>query len=154
MDFLSQFVDTLPQTFTALWDFIDGLYGVMVLGVSVLVIAGFALLALRLRQRHEWLSAIFGVLSGTVAFWWLFGILPSAWLYYVDGNRDLLEGTVMPGPLPGMENAYQVFRDVVVVAETGVAILAFLAVAFWIQKHYPRGLAEDEEKTPSTGGYK
>jgi hypothetical protein len=154
VDFLSRFVDTLPQAFSALWEFIDGFYGVMVAIVSAAIVAGFALLALRLRDGHEWLSAIFGVLGGFVAFWWLFGMLPSAWLYFADSNRDLLEGTLMPGPLPYMDNAYEVFRDVVVVAETGLAIMVFIALASWIQKHYPRGLAEDEEKTPATGGYK
>ena len=53
-----------------------------------------------------------------------------------------------------MGNFYQVFRDSIVMAETTVAMIAMGAVALWVQKKYPRGLAEGEEKGPSSGGYK
>lgn len=154
VEFVRQFFGTLPEAFAAVWEFMDGLYGLAVLGVSLVLIAVFLLLAHRLRPGHEWLSAVFGVLGGAVAFWWLFGILPSAWVYFADSERDLLEGTVLPGAIPGADNFYQVFRDLVVMGETGVAIAAFIVAGFWIQKHFPRQLAEDEEKQPSTGGYK
>lgn len=154
VEYVRQFFSTLPEAFAAVWEFVEGLYGVAVLGVSLVLIVGFLLLAKYLRPGHEWLSAVFGVLGGAVAFWWLFGILPSAWVYFADGSRDLLEGTVLPGAIPGADNFYQVFRDIVVVGETGVAIVAFIVVGGWIQKNFPRQLAEDEEKQPSTGGYK
>lgn len=154
VEFVRQFFSTLPEALAAVWEFVDGVYGLTVLGVSLVIIAGFLLLAHRLRPGHEWLSAVFGVLGGGVVFWWLFAILPSAWVYFASGERDLLEGTVLPGAIPGADNFYMVFRDVVVVGETAVAIVAFIVAGSWIQKHFPRQLAEDEEKQPSTGGYK
>ena len=154
MEFVRQFFSTLPEAFAGLWEFIEGLYGLALLLGSLALIAVLALVALRVRPRHEWVSAIMGVLSGTIAFWWLFGMLPSAFVYFVDGERELLEGTVLPGAIPGADNFYQVFRDLVIVGETAVATILFVVVAFAIQKRFPRGLAEDEEKQPSSGGYK
>lgn len=154
MEFARQFFSTLPEAFAGLWEFIDGLYGITLLVGSLALIAVLVVLALRVRPRHEWMAAILGVLGGFVAFWWLFGMLPSAWVYFVDGERELMEGAVLPGALPGADNFYQVFRDLVIVGETGVATLGFVVLAFALQKRFPRGLAEDEEKQPSSGGYK
>lgn len=154
MEYVRQFFGTLPEAFVAFWEFLEGLYGVAVFGVSLVLVAVFLLLAHRLRPGHEWLSAVFGVLGGAVGAFWLFGMFPSAWVYFADSERDLMEGTVLPGAIPGAENFYHVFRDVVVVGETTVAVVAFIVVAGWIQKRFPRQLAEDEEKQPSTGGYK
>lgn len=154
MEFARQFFGTLPDAFAGLWRFIEGLRGVTILAVSLVILAVLVVSALRLRPRHEWLSAITGVLGGAVAFWWLFAILPSAFVYFVGGERELLEGTVLPGAIPGADNFYEVFRDMVVVGETAVGMLLFIVLAFGLQKRFPRGLAEDEEKQPSSGGYK
>jgi hypothetical protein len=66
----------------------------------------------------------------------------------------MLEGTIIPSSLPGMENFYEVFRDSVVMGETAIAIVAFGVIATAIQKRYPRELAEGEEAAPKSGGYK
>lgn len=154
MNWLGEFFSTLPDALRALWRFGDGWESVGILLGSVVLAAAFLFAAALLRPRQGWLSSIFGVMGGTVAAWWAFGILPSAWVYYVDGERDTLEGRVIPAALPGMENFYQVFRDLVVVAETGLAIVAFALIALTIQKRYPRALSEGEEAQPKTGGYK
>lgn len=154
MDFISQFFGTLPDAVSALWEFADGFYGLAVTVVSILLAALFAFLAKSMREDHGWLSAIFGIMAGFIAFWWAFGILPSALIYYMDGNRDLLEGTIFPGPLPGMDNAYQVTRDVLVVLEQTIAVVVFSMLALRIQRRFPRTLAEGEERGPTSGGYK
>jgi hypothetical protein len=94
------------------------------------------------------------MMAGFVAFWWAFGIIPSAFIYFADGNRDLLEGTLFPGALPMMDNAYQVFRDSIVVGLTVIAVVAFSLAAAALQRRYPRTLAEGEEKAPASGGYR
>jgi hypothetical protein len=154
VEFISQFFGTLPQAVRALWEFAEGFYGLAITVVSVLLAGGLLFGAQVLRDTHQWLSATFGVMAGFVAFWWAFGILPSAFIYYMDGQRDLLEGTVVPGALPLMENAYQVARDSLVVGMTVLAVVAFSLAAAAIQRRYPRTLAEGEERGPTSGGYK
>lgn len=154
MDWLGEFFRALPAVFRALWQFGDGFYGLAVMLGSVALIAGFAFVALKLRDVRGWLSAIFGAMAITVAMFWGFGILPSAWVYFVEGERELLEGTVIPAALPGMENFYGVFRDLIVLGLTGVALVAFGVIALGVQKRFPRALAEGEEAGPKSGGYK
>jgi chromate transport protein ChrA len=154
VEVISQFFRTLPEAVAALWTFADGFYGLAVTVVSVVLTAALLFFAKAWRDTHSWLSATFGMMAGFVAFWWAFGILPSALIYYLDGNRGLLEGTVLPGALPLMDNAYQVTRDTLVVIETALAIVAFSMLAAAIQRRYPRTLAEGEERGPTTGGYK
>ncbi|MBA2529192.1 MAG: hypothetical protein H0V19_04405 [Euzebyales bacterium] len=152
---MGEFFGTLDDVARALWAFGRGWAGVAISLGSVALIAGFALAAKALRGSQGWLSSIFGIMAATVAAWWVFGILPSAWVYFADGQRDLMEGTVIPGAVGEVSsNFYQVFRDVVVMAETTVAMAAFAAVALAIQKRYPRALAEGEESRPQSGGYK
>jgi hypothetical protein len=98
-------------------------------------------------------------MSATVAAWWAFGIIPSAWIYFADGQRDLMENTVIPGTLGTPRfmiatNFYQVFRDLVVIMETQIAMVVFAIIALQIQKRFPRALAEGEEARPQSGGYK
>lgn len=154
MEFISQFFGTLPEAGRALWEFAEGFYGLAITAISVGLAAALLFAALTLRDTHQWLSATFGVMAGFIGFWWAFGILPSALIYYLDGNRDLLEGTVFPGALPLMDNAYQVVRDILVVGETTLAVIAFSLLAAAIQRRYPRTLAEGEERGPTSGGYK
>lgn len=154
MDIVTEFFRAMPDAARALWEFIAGWRGVGVTLGSVVLTVLFTLLALRLRDRSGWLSSIFGLMAGTIAMWWLFGILPSAWFYFSTNEEDILAGRVIPNALPAMNNFYSLFRDLIVVAETGVAILAVVVAALWIQKRYPRALAEGEEARPQSGGYK
>jgi FlaA1/EpsC-like NDP-sugar epimerase len=159
MNWLGDFFAAIPAVLVALWNFADGWLGVGVTVGSVVIIAVALAVAQRTRDDHGWISAVFGTIAATVASFWLFGILPSAWIYFADGSRDLLADTVIPseivlGEVTVMSNFYQVFRDSIVMAETTVAMVAMVVLALMVQKRYPRGLAEGEEKGPSSGGYK
>lgn len=136
------------------WRFIAGWRGVGVTVGSIVLTALFLLAARVLRERSGWLSAIFGVMALTIVMWWLFGILPSAWVYFADAQSDLLAGRVIPNALPFLGNFYSFFRDAVVLGETTVAMVAFVVAAFWVQKRLPRSLADGEEARPQSGGYK
>jgi hypothetical protein len=159
MDWVGEFFRTLPTVASELWEFMRGWAGVAIIMGSGAMMIGFALIALKLRDTYGWLSSIFGIMAATVAAWWAFGIIPSAWIYFADGQRDLLENTVIPGTF-GVgrfqlaSNFYQVFRDMVVMGETTIAMLVFAVLALQIQKRYPRALAEGEEARPQSGGYK
>ena len=159
MSWLGEFFRAIPDVIAALWNFGDGLLGVGVTIGSIAMVAGSLFVAQRTRDDHGWISALFGTLGATVGAFWLFGILPSAWIYFVDGSRELLEDTIIPsqiafGDTVVMSNFYQVFRDSIVMAETTVAMVAMVVLALWTQKRLPRGLAEGEEKRSSSGGYK
>jgi hypothetical protein len=154
VEFISQFFGTLPDAGRALWSFAEGFYGLAVTLASVLLAAALLFGAKVLRDEHSWLSATFGVMAGFIGFWWAFGILPSAFIYYMDGSRDLLEGTIFPGALPMMDNAYQVVRDILVVTQTAVAVAVFCLIAAAVQRRYPRALVEGEDRGPTSGGYK
>jgi hypothetical protein len=154
VDVITEFFRTLPAAGQALWSFAEGFYGLAVTLASIALFALFAFLAYSLRELHGWLSATFGIMAAFIAFWWAFGIIPSALIYYMDGSRDLLAGTLFPESLPGMDNAYQVIRDNLVVAETVLATVVFCMAAAAIQRRYPRALAEGEERGPTSGGYK
>lgn len=151
---LGEFFRTLPTMFGELWVFIEGFYGLAVLAVSIIATAALLFGAVTLRATHGWLSAIFGGMATVIGFYWFFGIIPSAWVYFADGSRDLLEGTIIPSRLPGLDNFYEVFRDLVVLAETGIALAGTVVLALWVQKRYPRGLAEGEVQGPTSGGYR
>ena len=151
---MGDFFAALPDVLVAVWEFGEGLRSVLIAAGSAVLAVGFLFLARRLREEHGWMSAVFGVMGGTVVLWWLFGIIPSSFIYFWDGETELLAGRVVPEALPGMSNAYEVLRDLVVVGETVVALLVCGIASLMIQKRYPRTLAEGEEKGPSSGGYK
>lgn len=157
---LGVFFGTLDEVAKALWVFMRGWVGVAIIIGSGAMMVLFAGAAVKLRDTYGWLSAIFGMMAATIAAWWAFGILPSAWIYFADGQRDLMENTVIPGTLGFGSNAvisanfYQVFRDLVVMAETTIAMVAFGVIALMVQRRYPRALAEGEEARPQSGGYK
>lgn len=164
MEWVGEFFTTLDDVAKELWRFLgesrsspwEGLATIIGSGALMVLFAGAAV---KLRDIYGWLSAIFGIMSATIAAWWAFGIIPSAWIYFADGQRDLMENTVVPGTLGPegyiiSDNFYQVFRDLVVVTETQVAMVAFAIIALQIQKRFPRALAEGEEARPQSGGYK
>lgn len=152
---VGDFFVALGDALAALWTFGDGWYGLIITIAWAGAAIAFLLAARALRDGHGWLSAMFGTMAAAIAAFWAFGILPSAWIYFLDSRQDLLAGRVIPEALdPVAANFYQVFRDTIVVVETGVAMAAFVVVALLVQKHYPRALAEGEEARPQSGGYK
>lgn len=154
MDWVGDFFSALPQAARALWSFGDGWYGLAIMLGYLAFALLMTFLAFRLRPTRGWLSSIFGVMAITVAMFWGFGILPSAWVYFADGQAGLLAGTVIPSALPGADNFYQVFRDSIAMGLTIMGIAAFCIAALAIQRRFPRGLSEGEESGPKTGGYK
>lgn len=159
VDWVGEFFRTLPAVGAALWEFMRGWVGVLIIMGSGAMMIGFAAAAMLLRDKFGWLAAIFGMMSATIAAWWAFGIIPSAWIYFADGQKDLMIDTVIPGTLgvgrfQVASNFYQVFRDLVVIMETQTAMVVFAIIALRIQKRFPRALAEGEEARPQSGGYK
>lgn len=151
---MGEFFGAIPEVARAFWGFMDGLYGVAIIVGSIVLTAGFLFLAMTWRATHEWLSAIAGMMAAGIAFWWAFGILPSAFVYFMDGERDMIEGTLVPSAIPGMDNFYQVLRDSIVVGQQTLFAVLFAVGMIMLQKRYPRTLATGEEKSPATGGYR
>jgi hypothetical protein len=164
------FFRTIPDALYALWQFGDpsalgrGWWGVVIMGVWGIFLIGGPLVIARLTQgKHEWVSASMGVLAGLSGLWWVFGILPSAWIYYLDGSQEILEGTIIPASagftfangyrLDIASNLYTVIRDLVVVLQMTVGIVLMFWGALKLQERFPRGLAEGETK-PDPGGYR
>lgn len=180
LSWFGDFFRTIPDALEALWLFGDpsgrgdGWWGLLILLIwGVLLIALPLGIARRVHGEHEWVSATLGVVGGLSILWWVFGILPSAWIYYVDSSRELLEGAMIPGSVGitgpisifGMtvvpegyrldiaSNFYQVVRDLVVVIEHLVAFVLVFWAALRIQKRLPKTLMPGEVK-PEAGGYK
>ncbi|MGH8885426.1 MAG: hypothetical protein ACRDYX_09690 [Egibacteraceae bacterium] len=159
MDWIVEFFRTLPSVVKAAWEFGSGGLGFGVTVGSIVLTALFLHWAHRLRERYGWLSALCGTMAATIAAFWAFGILPSAWVYFADGQKDLMADQVIPtqisiGSWVIASNFYQVARDSVVVVETIVAMAAFAVLGLRVQKRHPRSLAEGEEPRPQSGGYK
>jgi hypothetical protein len=156
---VTEFFGAFPDIASALWSFGDRFSGLAVTVGSIVLTAVFCLAAQRTREDYGWVSATFGGCAAMIATLWAFGILPSAWIYFMDGTRDVLLDNVIPsqvviGEFTLFGNFYEVFRDSIVMAETMVAMGAFGALALAIQKRYPRGLVEGEEAGDKSGGYK
>jgi hypothetical protein len=159
MNVIGDFFATLPAALRALWEFGDGFVGVILMVVSIGMVVVFAGLAYQLRERQGWLSGLFGSMAVLLGLWWTLGIIPSAWIYYADSQRDLLADGIIPsaiviGQLEVATNFYNVFRDSIVMAEATVVLAVGVGLIFAIQKRLPGGLAEGEERGPTTGGYK
>lgn len=174
------FFGAVPDAAIALWEFGDpsslgrGWWGILIVLIWGVLLIGLPLLvARRTAGEREWVSVSMGVLAGLSVLWWLFGILPSAWIYYLDGTQELLEGTIIPASVGytlqsdflwfpagyrfGIDtftnNFYLVVRDSVVVIEHVLAFILLFRAARWVQEKYPKGLAEGEVK-PDPGGYR
>jgi hypothetical protein len=173
LSWFGEFFGTLPEAGRALWQFGDpsglgrGWWGIVILLIwGILLTAIPLVVAKRTYGVHEWVSATMGVIAGLSIFWWVYGILPSAWIYYLDSNQEVLAGPIIPATagltfgsgddayrLDIASNLYGVIRDVVVVVQHLVAFVITFWAAIKIQQKYPRTLAPGEVK-PEAGGYK
>lgn len=159
MSWIGEFFRTLPEAIVALWEFGDGFIGLMLMAASIALTALFCLLAYRLRETQGWLAALFGAMAALLSAWWLLGIVPSAWVYFADSQSELLADQIIPtqiiiGPLQVATNFYNVFRDSVVLVQGAIVVVGYFVLALVLQKRFPGGLAEGEERGPTTGGYK
>lgn len=179
-EWFGEFFSALPAAGEALWEFGDpsnlgrGWWGILIVLIWGVFLIGLPLLvAKRTAGEHEWVSASMGAMAGLSGLWWIFGILPSAWIYYLDSTQEILEGTVIPASIGytlkssflwfpegyrfGVDtftnNFYLVVRDTVVVLETVLGFVIVFRIARWVQENYPRGLGEGEVK-PDAGGYR
>lgn len=168
-DWFSNFLETIPAALRALYEFGDpaglgqGWWGLLILLIwGVAFVAVPLYIARRTYGEHEWVSATMGVIAGLAVLWWVFGILPSAWIYYLDSNQEILEGAIIPGSigltfgdyrLDIASDFYVVVRDLVVVIEHLVAFVLVFWAAFRIQKALPKTLVSGETR-PESGGYK
>lgn len=170
LDWFGEFFGTIPDALRALYEFGDpsgrgqGWWGFVILLIwGVLLTAVPLVIAKRTYGRHDWVSATMGVIAGLSIFWWVYGVLPSAWILYLDSNKELLSGPLVPASigitfdsgyrLDLASNFYNVVRDTVVVVEHLVAFVLTFWAAIKIQQKYPRTLVAGEVK-PEAGGYK
>ncbi|MBW3604607.1 MAG: hypothetical protein KY460_06770 [Actinobacteria bacterium] len=156
---IGEFFRTLPDALAAWWEFGDGFFGLLLMVASVALVVGFAAVAYRLRETQGWLSSLFGSMAVLVGLWWTLGIIPSAWIYFADSQRDLLSDSIIPsaiviGDLEVASNFYNVFRDSILMLEAGIVLGVGVWLIFAIQKRFPGGLAEGEDRGPTSGGYK
>jgi hypothetical protein len=113
--------------------------------------------------KREWVSATMGVLGASSILWWVFGVIPSAWMLFTSSEVDLLQGRIIPESFVidvregyTIEVATELYN---VIADSVVAILmvAGLVLCCWaalrVQKRLPNQLAPDETK-PEAGGYR
>lgn len=177
LSWFGEFFSTLPEALRALWQFGDpdsagnGWWGIVILLIwGVLLTAVPLYIAKVTYGKREWISATMGVVAGLSIMWWVYGILPSAWIYYLDANQEILSGPIIPDSmvipmgwapwapsddytLDVATNLYEVIRDIVVVLEHLVAFVLTFWLALRIQKQYPKTLAAGESR-PEAGGYK
>jgi hypothetical protein len=177
LSWFGDFFSTLPDALRALYQFGDpsgvgeGWWGIVILLIWGVLLTALPLYVAKITYgKREWVSATMGVIAGLSIFWWVYGILPSAWIYFLDANQEVLSGPIIPDSIripmgwapwaPDADytldvatNFYEVVRDLVVVLEHLVAF----AITFWaalrIQKKLPKTLVPGEVK-PEAGGYK
>ncbi|MGH3441629.1 MAG: hypothetical protein ACRDUY_06215 [Nitriliruptorales bacterium] len=170
LSWFADFFRAIPEALRALYYFGDpstrgdGWWGFVILAIwGVFLIALPLAIALRSARRgHEWVAATMGSIGGLGVLWWVFGILPSAFIYYVAGAKQVLADRVIPTSLtvsvggvflPIATNLYDVIRDTVVVVWHLVALVGTVVAALQIQKRFPRNLGPGEERREA-GGYK
>jgi hypothetical protein len=113
--------------------------------------------------RREWVSATMGIMGASTFLWWLHGVLPHAWIQFVEANENILAGTILPesaGFTVGEDYRVDIATNLYgVIADSVVAILMIggIVLSLWlfarVQKQYPKTLAAGETK-PEAGGYK
>jgi hypothetical protein len=165
VNWITEFFRAIPEALRALYFHGDpagagqGWWGFVILAIwGIFFIAIPIALAKRFAGEREWLTATMGSIAGLAILWWIFGIIPSAWVYYADANQAILGDRIIPTEftpfgIPVATNFYEVIRDTIVVVWHLVALAAVVWAALAVQKRFPRTLAPGEDKR-DPGGYR
>ncbi|MDX1510740.1 MAG: hypothetical protein R3249_05305 [Nitriliruptorales bacterium] len=170
LSWFGDFFGALPDAFRTWWEFGDpqgrgqGWWGIVILLIwGIGFVAVPLLIAKRTHGKHEWVSASMGVVAGLAIFWWLYGILPSAWIYWVDSSKETLKDAVIPASMTFTfpngyridfaSNLYDVIRDLVVVVQHLIAFVLTFWAALKIQEKLPDKQLAPGEVKPEAGGY-
>ena len=162
LSWFGDFFRTLPDVARAVYQFGDpngvgsGWWGFVILGIwGVFLIAIPLGLAYRLREEHGWISATFGVIGGLAILWWALGIIPSAIIYFIDSNKELLSGPIIPASagfsigtyrVDVASNLYDVIRDITVVTVNMVVTGLTIYAALRVQRRFPKTIDPDEHR--------
>ncbi len=174
LSWFGDFFAALPDALKGLYEFGDpsgignGWWGFVILFIWGVPLCAIPLyLAKQWHGKHEWASATMGVVAGLSVMWWAYGILPSAWIYFMDSNSEVLKGAIFPASagltfgsgdeayrIDIASNLFTVIRDIVVVLEHLVAFILTFWLAIRIQKQLPAKTLAAGEVKPDGGGYK
>ena len=170
LEWFREFGAALPDALRALYYFGDPAgAGRGWVGAAIMLLWLGPLMALPLylaklfHGRREWVSATMGVMGASSFIWWVHGVLPHAWIQFVEANETVLSGRIIPESagfdvsadyrVEIASNLYGVIADSVV----AVLMIGGIVLTLWlflrVQKSYPKTLAAGEVK-PEAGGYK
>lgn len=162
----AEFFAALPDALRALWEFGDpegagqGWWGIIIFLIwGVLLTAIPLLIAERTHGKREWVTVTMTCVAGFAVLWWLFGIIPSAWVFFADAHQAILGDAIIPTAVAPfgvtlVEDFYNVIRDSVVMVWHVIAVAAVIWAALRIQERFPRDLAPGEDRPTATGGYR
>ena len=169
-EWFSDFAAAAPEALRALYQFGDpAAAGRGWVGAAIMLLWLGPLMALPLYiakityGKREWVSATMGVMGASTFIWWVHGVLPHAWIQFVEANENVLAGAIIPETagidisedyrLEIASNLYGVIADSVVAVLMIAGIVLTILVFLRVQKQYPKSLAPGEVK-PEAGGYK
>ncbi len=170
LQWFGEFFATLPDALHALWLFGDpenrgrGWYGVFVLVLWAIPFTALPLYIAKITYgKREWVSATMGIMGASSILWWVFGIIPSAWMFFTSSEVDILEHSIIPSSATiEVREGYVIeiatdLYNVIVDSVSAVMMIAGIVLGCWaalrIQKTLPKQLAADETK-PDAGGYR
>jgi hypothetical protein len=170
LQWFGEFFATLPEALHALWMFGDpenrgrGWFGIFVLLLWAVPLTAVPLFLAKLTYgKREWFSATMGIMGAASILWWVFGIIPSAWMFFTSSEVDTLEHVIIPSSLTiTLANGYVIdiasdLYNVIVDSVSALLMVAGIVLGCWaalrVQKSLPKQLAADESK-PEAGGYR
>lgn len=170
LQWFGEFFATIPDALEALWLFGDpenrgrGWFGVFVLLLWAVPLTALPLFLAKITYgKREWVSATMGVMAASSILWWVFGIIPSAWMLFTSGSVGILEHAIIPSSATiELESGYVIefatdLYNVIVDSVSALMMVAGIVLGCWgalrIQKRLPKQLATDESR-PEAGGYR
>ncbi|MEX1178714.1 MAG: hypothetical protein WEB09_09660 [Nitriliruptor sp.] len=170
LEWFREFGAAVPDALRALYYFGDpagGGQGWVGAAIMLLWLGPLMALPLYLAKvtygKREWFSATMGVMGASTFIWWVHGVLPHAWIQFVEANETVLAGAIIPETagfdisedyrLQIASNLYGVIADSVVAVLMIGGIVLTLLLFLKVQKQFPKSLAAGEVK-PEAGGYK